>query len=154
MFIVGASSVLLVKDLEERHVINSYGPVTFLECTQLCKFKQFCNGNLITFNIRRGNGWRLGIVQSIFPMDYIPCANIFVWTGTLKMQGTPMFATGLGCKKWTDITHHFTFERFEPSLMVVCRVLYLGLMYLTLKFQDHHHLVGKTKEIFVKNDNQ
>ncbi len=94
LFIVCVYNLLVVKNIEKRHAIHYHGPVSFLECTQLCKFKQSCHGNVITFQMRTGNDWWLGVVQSIHPMDAVPCTKIFVWTETLKIPAKPIFATG------------------------------------------------------------
>lgn len=65
--------------------------------------------------MRKGNEWMLGIIKSIFPIDAVPYARIFVWARTFEIQEKPTFATGLGCKKWSDIIHHFNLNKFETD---------------------------------------
>lgn len=113
LFVVGVSNLLNVKDVNRYQVINYHGPVSFLECTQLSKCKQSCQRNVIKFRMRIGNDQRLGVVQSIHPMDAVPFAKLFIWTGTPKISGMPTFATGLGFKKWTEIIHHFCLENWR-----------------------------------------
>ncbi len=115
LFVVGTSICLITENLDWHQVIDTHGPVAFLEITQLCSFDQSCCRNVVGFQMRRGDNWKFGIVQSTFPMDPVPHANIFVWTGTLEIPGTPTFATVMGYKKWTDITHYFHLKQFKTE---------------------------------------
>ncbi len=45
-------------------------------------------------------------------MDIVPSANIFVWSGTLEIPGTPTFAAGHNSKKWSDVDQHFNLISF------------------------------------------
>lgn len=82
LFVFGASYALITKDLNQHYYIGSHRAMTFLECTQLCSFR-----NAPVFQVRKGNYWRFGKVQSIFAMDSAPIPKSLIGPDNRKSMG-------------------------------------------------------------------
>ncbi len=93
----------------------------------------------------------------------------------METLGTPTFASVMGYKKWTDISHFFHLKQFDTEkikllflhkvhripikktfehllemlLMEACQVLNMDLMYFTQKLQGHRHKATKMDLILI-----
>ncbi len=86
------------------------GPVTLIESSQLCLFPQLCFGNVCVFrSCNHETGWKLGIIQNLFPLNKLPLVWLFSWSGEILCLGKPSFTSPNSCT-WNDVKSNFMLE--------------------------------------------
>lgn len=86
------------------------GPVTFIESSQLCSFPQSCLRNVCVFrSYNDETGWKLGIIQNLFPSNKFPLVRLFCWIGEISCLGNASFSSP-NSRTWNDVKSHFVLE--------------------------------------------
>ncbi len=86
-------------------VFDYTGPVTFIECTQLCNFPQHCNGNAVAFQKKDTRKWCLGVIEllSVVPLETL---IIHQWDGQVIKSDI---------KCWNEVASHFNRVILDPK---------------------------------------
>ncbi len=85
-YVILGSPQLLHLEVAHWLILDTTGPVTFIEATQLCNFPQFCNGNFITFSSRSSSIWELQIINPLHGTPPVVKLIHHQWTGTVTMK--------------------------------------------------------------------